>query len=149
MTVPPVSNQRQRNCSCADRLTRFKLELTEVAIFLHVRLVWFPAHMDWERRKRGLGNTRQTANTDVCNTVSRSPRVCGQSRFSGRSHITTPTGTIPDAYNGYLRIPDPQRCSFPLFSQQSSLYLVTVYKLHHSTYFMLVLLLLPSCYWRN
>ena len=28
-----------------------------------------------------------------------------------QSQITTPTGSIPNAYNGYLRIPDPQRWS--------------------------------------
>ena len=37
--------------------------------------------------------------------------------LAGRSHIPTPTGSIPNAYNGYLRIPDLQWWSFPLFLQ--------------------------------
>ena len=34
------------------------------------------------------------------------------------THYTTPTGSVPNAYNGYLRIRDPQRRggSLPLFS---------------------------------
>ena len=45
--------------------------------------------------------------------------------------ITTPTGSklIPNAYNGYLRIPDPQRWSRIIV--------------------MTLVLLLPSCYWKN
>ena len=37
----------------------------------------------------------------------RGPKM--QPRRVQQSRITTPTGTIPNAYNGYLRIPGPQR----------------------------------------
>ena len=46
-----------------------------------------------------------------------------------QSQITTPTGSIPNAYNGYLRIPDPQRWSRIIL--------------------MILVLLLPSCYCKN
>ena len=76
------------------------------------------------------------------------------------SRITTPTGSIPNLYSGYLRIPDPQRrggtfhCSRKwklCCRQQSSVYLVTIYHVITASFytFMLVVLLLPSCYWRN
>ena len=43
-----------------------------------------------------------------------------------QSQITTPTRSIPKAYKGYLRIPDPQRWSHIIL--------------------MILVLLLPSCY---
>ena len=43
-----------------------------------------------------------------------------------QSQITTPTGIIPNTYNGYLRIPDPQ--------------------LRSRIILMILMLLLPSCY---
>ena len=66
--VPPVNNQWQRNYKCTVRLTRSLLLPTQAYNSNHfyiLRLVWFPGHMDWERRKRSLGSTRQTANADV------------------------------------------------------------------------------------
>ena len=43
-----------------------------------------------------------------------------------QSQITTPTGSIPNAYNGYLCIPDPQWWSHIIL--------------------VILVLLLPSCY---
>ena len=66
MTVPPVSNQRQTNSDCSIRQTRSSSLLTQAYNSNHfymVRLVWFPGYVDWERRKRKLGNMR--ANADV------------------------------------------------------------------------------------
>ena len=34
-----------------------------------------------------------------------------------QAHYTTPTGSIPDVHNGYLRILDTLWWSFPLYSQ--------------------------------
>ena len=52
MTVPSVSNQRQKNSNCTVRQTR-SLSLPTQAYnsshFYMVRLVWFPGYMDWER----------------------------------------------------------------------------------------------------
>ena len=39
-----------------------------------------------------------------------------------QSQITTPTGSIPNAYNGYLRIPDLQRWSRIILVIQWNLY---------------------------
>ena len=50
-----------------------------------------------------------------CKAIERSEK-CDLIAF-GQSHITTPTGSIPNAYNRYLHISDPQRWSFPVFSQ--------------------------------
>ena len=61
MTVPPVSNQWQRNCNCTTRLTHSLFLPTQAyssSHFYTARLAWFPGHMDWELRKRCLGNTR-------------------------------------------------------------------------------------------
>ena len=38
-------------------------------------------------------------------------------QLASRSHITMPTGSVLSAYNGYLRIPDLEWLSFPLFLQ--------------------------------
>ena len=68
MTVPPVTNQPQRNCNCTVRLTRSLFLPTQAyssSHFYTVRLVWFPGHMDWERRKRSWRNTRANSKTDV------------------------------------------------------------------------------------
>ena len=43
----------------------------------------------------------------------------------GRSHNTTPTESMPNAYNGYLSIPYPERWSFPLLSQMKNFLLQT------------------------
>ena len=45
-----------------------------------------------------------------------------------QSQITTPTGSIPNAYNRYLHIPDPQWWYYIIL--------------------MMFVLLLPSCYWK-
>jgi len=43
----------------------------------------------------------------------RGPKMC-------QSHITMPTGSIPNAYNGYLRISDPQHRGGPCHSSRKS-----------------------------
>ena len=47
-------------------------------------------------------------------------RWCRIPYDTGRSHITTLTGSTPNAYKEYLHIPDPQQWSFPLFSQMKT-----------------------------
>ena len=56
----------------------------------------------------------------------------GPKRRAGRSHITTPTGSIPNAYNGYLRIRTRSAAVVLAtvlandYKQHSSVYLVTI-----------------------
>ena len=69
--------------------------------------------------------TAHRANLSCQRKVTERSENATSSRLQ-QSQITTPTGSAPNAYNGYLRIPDPQRCSRIIL--------------------MILVLLLPSCY---
>ena len=58
----------------------------------------------------------------------------------GQSHIITPTGSILNAYNEYLRISNSQQWSFPLFLQM----LQTTIKYLFRYYISIILLFYAS-----
>ena len=63
------------------------------------------------------------------------------------SHITMPTGSIPNAHNGYLRIPHTQQWSFPLLANekfriamyQSSVYCINTLHFYASSIALAIL----------
>ena len=49
-----------------------------------------------------------------------------------QSQITTPTGSMPNASNGYLRIPDPQRWSLTILMILSIALAILLLKNHQN-----------------
>ena len=61
---------------------------------------------------------------------NREIQKCNLIARSLMTHITTPTGSIPNAYNRYLCIPDLQRWSFPLLSEMNKFLLQTTIRVY-------------------